>query len=357
MKNFGKYLTTQLNNSIPSLTMVIFFRQLSTLISSQIPIIQGLTILYHTQSHKIFRQILMKIKIDIEAGHAFSICLSKYPQYFDTFTRHLISTGEQSGTLAFALDRIALHKENLLAIKAKIKRAFIYPAIVLIVALCVTLIMLTIVIPRFAELFKNMHSDLPAFTRTIIYVSDFIRSDYWIFAFPLIVIIFLLHCVKRSPFLQYQIERLGFQLPYFGTLYIKLILSRFCRSLATTYTAGIPISESLNMIAYANGSSYYAQIILKLRSQITKGQQLHQAMQRQLFFPHLLTTMIKIGEESGTLDKMLEKIANIYESEIDHELSICSQMLEPLIIAILGVLIGGLVIAMYLPIFKLGTAI
>ncbi len=355
MQNPSPFLFKKLNKTIPLLNLALFFRQLAALLSAGIPIIQGVDILRQSQSNKTLKQLLTIIKMDLEAGNVLSKCLSKFPRHFDTLTYHLIQTGEQSGTLSTALDRIALHQEKLLSIKNKIKQALFYPAIVMVVALAVSATMLTVVIPRFAELFQSMHSSLPVFTLTIIHLSEWIRHYYWLTLLPLLGIIVLIYYIRHSTFLQYKIELFILQTPWLGSIYMKIILSRFCRTLATTFAAGVPISESLNTIAYATGSHFYAQTILKLRVQIIKGQQLHQAMQRLLFFPSLLVQMVKVGEESGTLEKMLEKIASIYEAEIDHWMAMCGRLLEPLIIAILGVLIGGLVIAMYLPIFKLGT--
>lgn len=355
LKNTGQFILKKFMKSISSLELTLFFRQLSALISAGIPIVQGFDILRESQSNKMLRQLLATIKMDLEAGNTLSNCLSKFPKFFDTLTCHLIQTGEQSGMLAIALERIALHKEKLLFIKNKIKQVLFYPVIVMVAALAVSLTMLTVVIPRFAELFQSMHSSLPAFTLAIIHLSDLIRHYYWVSLFPMLAIILFTYHIQRSKVLKYKIERFILQLPYIGSLYMKIILSRFCRTLATTFTAGVPINDCLSTIAYANGSNLYGQTILKLRVQITKGQQLHQAMQREKFFPALLVQMVKIGEESGTLSKMLEKIASIYEADIDHWVTMCGHLLEPLIIAILGVLIGGLVVAMYLPIFKLGT--
>lgn len=354
IKNKIKMILT-FNKNISSLELTLFFRQLAALISSGIPIVQGLDILRKSQSNHALQQLLRNIKIDLEAGNALSHCLAKFPKIFDVLTCHLIQTGEQSGTLALALDRIALHKEKLLSIKNKIKQALFYPIIVMIVALAVSLTMLTVVIPRFAELFQSMHSTLPAFTLAIIHLSEFIRSYYWLSLFPIMAVLLLTYYLQHSSVFKIKFERGILLLPYFGTLYMKIILSRFCRTLATTFSAGVPINDCLYTIAYANGSNLYGQTILKLRMQITKGQQLHQAMQREPLFPYLLVEMVRVGEESGTLAKMLEKIANIYEADIDHWVTICGHLLEPLIMGILGVLIGGLVIAMYLPIFKLGT--
>lgn len=348
-------LLKKLNNRIPTLDIALFFRQLAALITAGIPIVQSCEILRKSQKNRPLQQVIATIKINMEAGNALSWCLSQFPRYFDSLICHLIQTGEQSGTLPITLDRIALHKENLLSIKNKIKQALFYPTIVLLVALVVSITMLTVVIPRFAELFQSMHSSLPIFTLGVIHLSELIRTYDWLTLFPLLAILLLIYYSHHSASFRCSIERLILQTPYFGHIYAKIILTRFCRTLATTFAAGIPISESLKTIAYTNGSNFYAQTILKLQVQIAKGQQLHQAMHRQLFFPPMLVQMVKIGEESGTLERMLEKIASIYEADVTYFISNCGHLLEPLIIAILGVLIGGLVIAMYLPIFKLGT--
>jgi type IV pilus assembly protein PilC len=345
----------KINKKIPALHLALFFRQLSALISAGVPIFQGLDILRNSQANKTLRKLLSVINMDLEAGNELSWCLSQFPTYFDTFTCHLIKTAEQSGTLSIALERIAQHKEKILSIKNKIRQALFYPITVMVVALVVSLIMLTVVIPRFAELFQNMHSPLPAFTQIIIHLSEWLRHDSWLAIFPMLIMLLVGYYYRDSAPVKYRAEQFLIRVPVLGSLYMKIILSRFCRTLATTFVAGIPIDESLKTIAHANGSYTYAHSISKLRVQIIQGQQLYQAMQKQLFYPVLLIQMVKIGEESGTLEKMLEKTAAIYEADIDHWLSICGHLLEPLIIAILGVLIGGLVIAMYLPIFKLGT--
>jgi len=350
-------LLKKLNKRIPALDLILFFRQLAALITAGIPIVQSCEMLCKNQKNTSLQRVITLIKINMEAGNALSWCLSQFPRYFEPLICHLIETGEQSGTLPIMLDRIALHKENLLSLKNKIKQSLFYPTIVLLVALGVSITMLTVVIPRFAELFQSMHSSLPIFTLGVIHLSELIRTYYWLALFPSLAILLLAYYSHHSASLRCRIERLILQTPYFGPIYAKTILTRFCRTLATTFAAGIPISESLKTIAYANGSIFYAQTILQLRAQIVKGQQLHQAMQRQLFFPPLLVQMVKIGEESGTLERMLEKIASIYEADVGYFISNCGHLLEPLIIAILGVLIGGLVIAMYLPIFKLGTVL
>ncbi|MCD6038803.1 MAG: type secretion system family protein [Gammaproteobacteria bacterium] len=345
------------NQSICDLDKALFFRQLSVLMIAGIPIIQSCEILGKNQKNKTLQYLITIIKINMESGHQLSWCLSQFPQYFDLLTCHLIQIGEQSGTLSLALDRIALHKEKRLSIKNKVKQALLYPAIVTVVALIISLIMLTLVIPRFAELFQSMHCSLPTFTLTIIHLSKWIQKEYGLIFLILLAFFFLVYYFHNSPLLRWRIELILLRTPYLGPVYMKTILARFCCTLATTFAAGLSISDSLKSIAHANSSAVYAQAILKLQTHIKKGQQLHQAMQKQVFFPNLLVQMVKIGEESGMLEKMLEKITNIYEADIDSWLLHCNRLLEPLIILILGVLIGGLVIAMYLPIFKLGTVV
>lgn len=357
MYSMGQPVFKKLNKRIPALDIILFFRQLAALITAGIPIVQSCDILCKSQKNTSLQRVMALIKINMEAGHALSWCLAQFPRYFEPLICHLIEAGEQSGTLPAMLDRIALHKENVLSLKNKVKQALFYPTIVLLVALGVSITMLTVVIPRFAELFQSMHSSLPLFTLGVMHLSELIHNYYWLTLFPLLAILPLTYYAHYSASFRCRIERLVLQTPYFGPIYAKTILARFCRTLATTFAAGIPISESLKTIAYANGSYFYAQTILQLRAQIIKGQQLYQAMHRQLFFPVMLIQMVKIGEESGTLERMLEKIASIYEADVSYFIANCGHLLEPLLIAILGVLIGGLVIAMYLPIFKLGTVL
>lgn len=350
-------ISKKITKSISSLEIILFFRQLATLISAGISLILSLEIMRKSQSNVKLQQLLKNIQIDLESGHAFSYSLFKSPHLFDPLTLNLIQAGEHSGTLALSLDRIAFYKERLLLIKRKLKQALFYPLFVMTIAVCMCFVMLTFVIPRFAELFESMHCKLPAFTLFIIQLSIFMRQYYWVGLFLIGLIIILFYYIQRSTTLKIKFERYFLRIPYLGMLYMKVILSRFCRTLATTFAAGVPINDCLHTIAYAQGSNLYGQTIIKLRMQIMKGQQLYQTLERETLFPSLVVEMVRVGEESGTLVKMLEKIASIYEADIDHAVTIAGHLLEPLIMCILGVLIGGLVIAMYLPIFKLGSVI
>ncbi len=335
--------------------ITLFFRQLATLIQADIPLMNSLNILREGKNNKPLHILMTTIAHEIAAGHTLAQCLSKFPRYFDSLSCHLIRVGEESGTLVTMLQRIALHKEKMLMIKNKLKQALFYPCIILLVSLVTSIIMLVVVIPRFAELFQSMHSALPAFTNGVIHLSHLLCQYFWLLLFPILGVILFWYRYPYSIKLQSATESFILNIPSVNQLYTKIILARFSRSLATTFAAGVPISESLPTIASTTGSRIYSAAILKLRAQITKGQQLHQAMRKCMHFPPLLVQMVKIGEESSMLDKMLEKIADIYENDIDQWISHVGSLTEPLIIVILGVLIGGLVIAMYLPIFKLGN--
>jgi type IV pilus assembly protein PilC len=353
-KNF---IFSKFNKKISTINIILFLRQLATLITSGIPLVQGCEILQQSQKNNALQTLIIAIKADIEAGKALARTLRKFPHYFDGLTCHLISIGEETGTLAVMFTRIALYKEKVFAIKKKFKQALFYPALVIILALSISLVMLIFVVPRFAELFQNIPGSLPLFTQGVIQLSRFIRDYSWLGLFLLIGLgvlsYYYNHAVKPQPAMKDWI----FKLPYIGQIFIKIALIRFIRSLATTFAAGAPLKESLKTIAFVCGYHSYTKAILKLQTEISQGQQLHYAMQKNSLFPNMLIQMVKVGEESGRLDYMLEKIAEIYEAEVDYRVTNLSHLLEPLIMIILGVLIGGLVIAMYLPIFKLGTVL
>ncbi|MCC2667451.1 MAG: type secretion system protein, partial [Gammaproteobacteria bacterium] len=291
--------------------MALFFRQLATLLQANIPIINSLNILREDKNNKPLHILITTLTHEITSGHTLAQCLNKFPRHFDHLSCHLIHVGEQSGTLVTMLQRIALHKEKILVIKNKFKQALFYPCIILLVSLVTSTIMLLIVIPRFAELFQSMHSTLPAFTNGVIHLSRLLRQYYWLFLFPTLGITLFWYRYQHSTKLQSATESFILTIPSINQLYSKIILARLSRSLATTFAAGVPISESLPTIASTTGSPLYRAAILKLRTQITKGQQLHQAMRKFTYFPPAFVQMVKIGEESGTLDKMLEKIADI----------------------------------------------
>jgi type IV pilus assembly protein PilC len=343
------------SKKIPHLMIVFFFRQLATLLAASIPIVQSLIILHKMNNHINFQKMITTIKQDLESGKLLSFSLQKFLCYFDNITCQLIHVGEQSGTLAIILKRIARQKEHHFHLKKQVIQSLIYPTIILSIALLISIIMLTFVVPRFTELFKTMHGTLPTLTLAVISLSHVTQKYSGI--------IFLLGCgtllcfkyVRRLPSVKKKIDRFILTFPFIGIMLSKIILARFTRYLAIALKSGIPIAQSLKILENIAGNLHYEQIISTLRADIAKGQQLHQSMQKYPHFPLMMIQMIKIGEESGTLEEMLEKIAEIYEFDINHLITHISQILEPLIMIILGVLIGGLVIAMYLPIFKLGT--
>lgn len=342
-------------HTISTLEIAIFFRQLSTLIAAGIPLVQSFDILRQTQENLQLCLLISTLKNEIEAGKNFISGLRKYPRYFDELNCHLVNAGEQTGTLEIMLKRIAHYKEKSFALKNQIKQALFYPCIIFFVALVICIIMLTMVIPRFADLFQSMHGSLPLFTQVVINFSIFLRANYWLGVIPIFAITIFMYYLKKSPSLKIYIDSIALKIPILYQIIQKIVMARFSRSLATTFSAGLPITESLKLVAYTCSNHVYTQLVIGLEAQVSSGKQLHVALSQNSLFPALVVHMIKVGEESGSLECMLEKIADLYEADIDHLVKNLSHLLEPLIMLVLGVLIGGLVIAMYLPIFKLGT--
>ncbi len=342
---------------IRDIDIALLFRQLGTLINAGIPLVNACSTLENSQKHFLLQFLICSIRKEIESGKNFSNQLYKFPQYFDFYICHLIRLGEQSGTLENALLRAAFYKEKIITLKNKIKQSLLYPAIITIVSIIITIIMLVFIVPRFAELFQNAHQSLPVYTQYVISLSVFIRHYY-----AIIIIIFIISMTLYTYLLRYSKfkNRLNshiLKLPLIGIIINKILLARFAHSLATTLAAGLTLADGLLLLESSLPNPVYKQAIQQLQRHITRGLQLHTAMQLSPLFPLLMLQMIKVGEESGKLETMLEKIAILYEQDIDSFIHNLRQLLEPLIMVILGVLIGGIVIAMYLPIFKLGTVI
>jgi type IV pilus assembly protein PilC len=353
-----KYYAFQLKRQKISLTEIaIFYRQLATLIKAGIPLAQALHILSQHQEHTLLQTLIQSLKNELEVGQTLSHGLRKHTRYFDELTCHLIYVAEETGTLDIMLTRISHYKEHLLSLKNKLQQALFYPGMIMLVAMIVSLTMIIFIVPRFAELFANFHAELPTFTLMIVHFSDLMRQDYWLLSIPILMSYGGYIYYKKHPPLKNAIHRLLFKIPNMGALLKKFILARFARTLATVLFAGMPITDALKILVNISRNTVVRTAIMTLQLDIATGLRLHQAMQINPLFPAMMTQMIQVGEESGSLDAMLEKIAEFYESEIDYWLKNFSNILEPLIIIILGVLIGGLVIAMYLPIFKLGTVI
>ncbi len=335
-----------------------FSRQLATMISSGVPMVQALDIIGRGNENPSMKELVMNIKTEVEAGNALADALARHPRYFDELFVSLVGAGEQSGALETLLDKIATYKEKTESIKAKIRKAMIYPVAVLVVALVVTAILLIFVVPTFEDLFKDFGADLPAFTAFVIKLSEFMRN-WWHIIFGAIAlgVIAFVQTFRRSPQLRRNVDRFMLRAPVFGDIVRKSAIARFSRTLSTMFAAGVPLVEAMTSVAGATGNAVYAEATLQIRDDTTTGMQLQQSVRNTGVFPNMVVQMIAIGEESGSLDHMLGKVADFYEEEVDNQVDGLSSMLEPLIMAILGVLIGGLVVAMYLPIFKLGSVI
>ncbi|MDR3478519.1 MAG: type II secretion system F family protein [Gammaproteobacteria bacterium] len=336
--------------------MMLFFRQLATLIAADISLVKSCDILQLSQKKMSLRLLIQAMQSHLNSGKSLTSLLHQYPHYFDSLTCQLIYIGEQSGKLDTMLNRIALHKEKALHLKNKIKQALIYPTIVMIVAFTLVTTMLIFVIPRFADLFQQFHGDLPRFTQLVIQLSDLLRHHALLFLVPIIGIVLLGRYAKKIP-KHHKIDKLILKLPFLGNFIQKTFFAQFARSLSTLSSAGIPLLNALKMMSDFSNNSIFTTAVATLKNEIATGHDLYHAMQVSRVFPHLMIQMVRVGEESGSTEQMLEKIASFYETETDEWINNFSHLLEPLIIIILGVLIGGIVIAMYLPIFKLGAII
>jgi len=338
--------------------IAVFARQMATMMDSGVPLVQAFEIIGRGHENPRMQDLILGIKADVEGGTALSEALGKYPQYFDRLFCNLVTAGEQAGVLDTLLDKIATYKEKTESIKKKIKKALFYPTAVIVVALIVTMILLIWVVPQFESLFQGFGADLPAFTRMVLNLSAIVQSYWW--AIIGIVVGFVAgfsQAKKRSAAFRQALDRLALKLPVIGVILNKAAYARFGRTLSTMFAAGVPLVEALESVAGATGNSVYEKAVMQMREQVSSGQQLQVAMRLSNLFPNMMVQMVAIGEESGSLDSMLGKVADFYEEEVDNAVDSLSSLLEPLIMAILGVLVGGLVIAMYLPIFKLGSVV
>jgi type IV pilus assembly protein PilC len=338
--------------------LAVFFRQLATMMSAGVPLVQAFDIIGRGHENAGMRELLLTIKAEVESGTSLSDSLAKHPLYFDDLVISLVSAGEQAGVLETLLDKIATYKEKTEYLKAKIKKALFYPAAVIIVAVIVTAILLIFVVPQFEELFNNFGADLPAFTRLVVNLSEFMQA-YWWLVFGVIagMAVGFMQGKKRSRKFGRVLDRMVLKMPIVGPIMHKAAIARYARTLSTMFSAGVPLVEALQSVAGATGNVVYSDAVLLIRDSVATGQQLTFAMNQTGLFPNMVEQMVAIGEESGSLDAMLAKVADFYEQEVDDAVDALSSLLEPLIMSILGILIGGLVVAMYLPIFKMGAAI
>jgi type IV pilus assembly protein PilC len=338
--------------------IAVFSRQLATMMTAGIPLVQSFDIVGAGHENPAMQKLILAIKVDVEGGTSLHEALAKHPLHFDDLFVNLVAAGEQAGALETLLDKIATYKEKTEAIKKKIKKALFYPAAVVVVAIVVTAILMIYVIPEFESLFQGFGADLPAFTRFVIDISKFVQSWGWMLLIGLVGGIWgLIEAKKRNRGVQHFFDRALLKLPIIGSILNKSSIARYARTLATTFAAGVPLVEALASVAGACGNIVYEGAVLKMRDEVATGQRLQRAMENTQLFPNMVNQMIAVGEESGSLDAMASKVADFYEEEVDNAVDSMSSLLEPLIMAILGVLVGGLVIAMYLPIFKMGAVV
>lgn len=354
----SKPLFGSAGRKIKPMDISIFTRQMSTMMKAGVPLVQSFEIVADGLENPSMGALVTTIKNDVAAGTGLAVSLEKHPKYFDDLFCSLVASGESSGTLEVMLDRVATYKEKTEQLKAKIKKAMTYPIAVVVVALIVTGILLIKVVPQFAETFSSFGSDLPAFTLFVLGISEFAQDWWYIIIAVIIAAIFLFKEVKaRSvPFAEF-LDKMALKTPIIGDIVFNSVIARFSRTLATTFAAGVPLVEALDSTAGAAGNSVYAKAIRQIRDDVTTGTTLYNSIKSTGLFPNMLLQMVSIGEEAGALDEMLDKVANHYEDAVDNAVDSLSSLMEPIIMSILGVLVGGLMIAMYLPIFMLGSVI
>ncbi|HNB67325.1 type II secretion system F family protein [Accumulibacter sp.] len=345
-------------NKISEKDITLFTRQLATMMKAGVPLLQTFEIVGRGHENPAVGKLLLDIKADVETGSSLSQAFRKYPLHFDPLYCNLVAAGEQAGILETLLDRLATYKEKMLAIKAKIKGALFYPVSIIIVAFVITAVIMTLVIPAFKEVFKSFGADLPTPTMVVIGMSDFVVEYGWVLAIGIVGTIYgFIYTWKRSEAMQIAFDRLFLRLPVFGDIIRKAVIARWTRTLATMFAAGVPLVESLESVGGAAGNYVYKAASKQIQSEVNTGTSLTSSMQNTALFPNMVTQMVAIGEESGALDSMLGKVADFFEAEVDDAVAALSSLMEPMIMVVLGVLIGGMVIAMYLPIFKLGAVV
>jgi type IV pilus assembly protein PilC len=348
----------QKRGKVTTADIALFSRQLATMLQAGIPLVQAFDIVGSGHDNPAVQKLILTIKADLESGTALAEALGKHPLYFDDLFVNLVTAGEQAGALDTLLDKIATYKEKTEAIKKKIKKALFYPAAVMVVALIVSAILLIFVIPQFESLFKGFGADLPSFTRMVIDLSVFLRAK------GLLVVVVVgggiaayLYARKRSKPMREAEDRFMLKMPVIGNILEKAAIARFARTLSTMFSAGVPLVEALQSVAGATCNIVFERAVLAMRDEVSTGQRLQRAMENTGLFPNMVIQMVAVGEESGSLDEMSAKVADFFEADVDNAVDSMSSLLEPLIMAILGVLVGGLVVAMYLPIFKMGAVV
>lgn len=358
IKKKPKPLFTARKRKIIPKDIAVFSRQLATMLTAGVPLVQSFDIVGRGHENPSMQDLLMSVKADIEGGSPLAESLAKHPVYFDELFCNLVHSGEQAGVLETLLHKIADYKEKTESLKGKIKKALTYPIAVMVIAVIVTSILLIFVVPQFEDLFKSFGAELPAFTMMVVNMSRFMQAYWWVMVGAIIAIAFVFVRLKqRSTTFNHTLDRMLLAVPVVGDILRKAAIARFARTLSTMSAAGVPLVEALQSVAGATGNIVYGQAILKMRDEVATGHQLQLAMRQTSLFPNMVIQMVAIGEESGSIDSMLAKVADFFEEEVDNAVDSLSSLLEPMIMAILGVIVGGLVIAMYLPIFKLGSVV
>ncbi|OZB37077.1 MAG: type II secretion system protein F [Halothiobacillus sp. 14-56-357] len=344
--------------SINAKDIAVFARQLATMMTAGLPIVQALDIMAQSAEKVAMKELISTVKNDVESGLTLADAMDKHRKYFDELFVNLVRAGEDSGSLELVLDRIAVYKEKSESLKGKIKKALFYPIAVVVVAFIVTSILLIFVIPQFQELFQGFGATLPAFTLFVIGISNAFKTNwYWIFGGIGFAIFLFVYVKRRSDRFNHFLDQIILKIPIFGPLTEKAAIARFARTLGTMFSAGVPLVEAMEPTAGSTGNAIFKDAVMNMRDIIAAGSPLKVAMQQSKLFPVMVVQMVAIGEETGALDTMLGKVADMYEEEVDNMVDAMSSLLEPMIMAFLGVVVGGLVIAMYLPIFKLGSVV
>lgn len=353
-----KKQTFKRGGKITEKDITLFTRQLATMMKAGVPLLQAFDIVGKGAANQAVAKLLLDIKAEVETGSSLNQAFRKYPLYFDALFCNLVAAGEAAGILDSLLDRLATYKEKILAIKSKIKSALFYPIAVIVVAIVITAVIMIFVIPAFKEVFKNFGADLPAPTLVVIAMSDFMVANWYILFGVLGGSLYgFFYMWKRSEKMQIVMDRLLLRLPVFGDIIRKATMARWTRTLSTMFAAGVPLVEALDSVGGASGNYVYRIATKQIQSEVSTGTSLTVAMQNANVFPNMVIQMVSIGEESGQLDQMLSKVADFFEAEVDDAVEAMSSLMEPMIMVVLGTLIGGMVVAMYLPIFKLGAVV
>ncbi len=338
--------------------IAFFSRQMAIMMKSGVPIVSSLEIIGSGHKNPRMRKLVESVRTDIEGGSSLYEAISRHPVQFDELYRNLVRAGEGAGVLETVLDTIATYKENIEGLKGKIKKALFYPAMIVAVAIIVSAILLLFVVPQFEEVFSSFGAELPAFTQIIVSASRFMVSYWWALLGVILVSIFgFIYAYKRSPTMQHTMDRWILKVPVIGQIMNNSAIARFARTTAVTFKAGVPLVEALGIVAGATGNKVYEEAVLRMRDDVSVGYPVNMAMKQVNIFPHMVVQMTAIGEEAGALDTMLFKVAEYYEQEVNNAVDALSSLMEPMIMVFIGTLVGGMVIGMYLPIFKLGAVV